>query len=92
MEEARFRIPVQEGYLRVRFRIMDHVHLKVLSTRMNGLFALSMIQAARSSLKVLQRDGSQRSERERRSVADKASLHGNDGVHSLARKSHAGCF
>jgi hypothetical protein len=51
--------------MRVRFRILGHVRLKALSTRMNGLFALWMIQAAKSSLRVLQRGGSRQSDRER---------------------------
>ena len=43
--------------MRSAVRIMGHVRLKALSTCMNGLFALWMIQAAKSSLRVLQRDG-----------------------------------
>ena len=44
MAEHKFRIPGQEGFLRVRsaVRIMGHVRLKALSTCMNGLFALWM--------------------------------------------------
>jgi|SRR5271165_2910013 len=47
------------------FSYNGHVRLKALSTPMNGLSALWMIQAARSSLRVLQRDGFQQSERKR---------------------------
>ena len=62
MAEDRFRIPGQEGYLRVRSggRIMGRVRLEAVSTCMNGRSELWMIHAARSSLRVPQRDVSHR--------------------------------